>query len=98
MTIVYKTSKLNYKLLEPLINVPHYGLINLIAGERIAVELIQDELTPRTLADDLLRLLSPDTNAVMRNKLKEAAAKLGQGGASKRAAEAILRTINNNSD
>ena len=36
MAIVYKTSPLNYKLLRPLISVEHFGLINLIAGERVA--------------------------------------------------------------
>jgi len=97
MVIVYRTSGLNYKLLEPMINVPHYGLINLIAGERTAVELIQDELTPSSLSAELLRLLSPDENHAMRERLKTATAKLGQGGASKRAAEAIVRTINKNS-
>jgi lipid-A-disaccharide synthase len=94
MAIVYKTSRLNYKLLEPMINVPHYGLINLIAGERVAAELIQDDLTPKTLSDELLRLLMPAENAAMRKRLNAAAEKLGHGGASKRAAEAIIRTLN----
>ena len=93
MAIVYKTSALNYKLLEPLISVEHYGLINLIAGERIATELIQDKFTAETLADEIDRLLEPDGNARMRKQLKIAAGKLGHGGASKRAAEAILRII-----
>ena len=47
MAIVYKTSSINYKLLRPLIEVEHFGLINLIAGERVAAELIQDDFTPR---------------------------------------------------
>lgn len=90
MAIVYKTSTLNYKLFEPMINVPHYGLINLIAEKRVATELIQAEFTAETLSDELLRLLEPDTNAAMRAELKIASDKLGHGGASKRAAEAIL--------
>jgi lipid-A-disaccharide synthase len=93
MAIAYKTSRLNYKLLEPLISVPHYGLINLIAGERVAAELIQDDLTPKSLSEELVRLLAPAENAAMRNRLKAAAEKLGHGGASKRAAEAIIRTM-----
>jgi len=93
MAIVYKTSSINYKLLEPLINVDHYGLINLIAEERVAKELIQDEFTPQSLSDEILRLLEPDVNAAMREKLKQTADKLGHGGASKRAAEAILRLV-----
>lgn len=93
MAIVYKTSAMNYALLKPLISVEHYGLINLIAGERLAAELIQHEFTARSLSDELLRLLEPATNADMRSKLKAAADKLGAGGASTRAAEAILKLI-----
>lgn len=93
MAIVYKTSALNYKLLEPLIDVEHYGLINLIAEQRVAKELIQDEFSSESLADEILHLLRPDVNAAMRVKLEQAAEKLGHGGASKRAAEAILRLL-----
>ena len=93
MAIVYKTSALNYKLFEPLIDVPHYGLINLIAEKRIARELIQDEFTSQSLSDELLKLLEPTTNSAMRSELKIAADKLGQGGASKRAAEAVFNLL-----
>jgi len=91
MVIVYKTSSLNYKLLEPLISVDHYGLINLIAEKRLAKELIQDEFTAETLANELIRLLQRAVNTQMRSELEVAVDKLGHGGASKRAAEAILR-------
>jgi len=93
MAIVYKTSALNYGLLRPLISVEHFGLINLIAEERIAKELIQKDFTAQTLSDELLRLLQPETNKKTREKLSEATAKLGKGGASRRAAEAIMREL-----
>ena len=98
MAIVYKTSALNYGLLSPLISVDHYGLINLIAGERVAKELIQKELNAETLSTEIFRLLEPEENASMRKRLKKAADKLGQGGASKRAAEAVLRVASEKSD
>jgi lipid-A-disaccharide synthase len=90
MAIVYKTSALNYKLLRPLIDVEHFGLINLIADERVARELIQDEFTAESLGDELFRLLEPGTNRMVREKLNAAADKLGHGGASGRAALLIL--------
>lgn len=93
MVIVYKTTALNYTLLRPLIDVEHFGLINLIAGERIARELIQDDLTPEALAAELFRLLEPGTNGPVREKLRSATDKLGHGGASKRAAEAIAQLL-----
>ncbi len=93
MVIVYATSGLNYVLLRPLISVEHYGLINLIAGKKVAKELIQRELSPQSVAAELSRLLDPEHNAAARDELRAAAEKLGSGGASRRAAEAILNLI-----
>ncbi|HBR56085.1 MAG TPA: lipid-A-disaccharide synthase [Blastocatellia bacterium] len=93
MAIVYKTSALNYTLLRPLISVEHFGLINLIAGERVAKELIQGDFTPRKLAEEIARILDPSENALIRRRLAEATEKLGHGGASHRAAEAVLSHI-----
>lgn len=93
LVVVYKTSRINYALLEPLISVDHYGLINLIAGERIATELIQDDFTPTSLSEELLRLLDDRTNADVREKLRQATEKLGHGGASKRAADLVVGLI-----
>jgi lipid-A-disaccharide synthase len=93
MAIVYKTSAINYALLRPLISVEHFGLINLIAGERLANEYIQGDFTPKRLADELFNLLDPEKNKEMRRRLAEVTDTLGHGGASKRAAEAILNLL-----
>lgn len=90
MAIVYKTSAINYGLLRPLISVEHFGLVNLIAGERVVKEMIQGDFTSANLSAELLRLLEPKANEKMRGDLAETVDKLGHGGASKRAAEAIL--------
>lgn len=95
MAIVYKTSALNYRVFVPLISTEHFGLINLIAGDRVVNEIMQDDLTPAALADELERLLEPTVNKEVRAKLHAAAERLGHGGASKRAAEAILGEIEN---
>lgn len=91
--IVYKTSPINYKLLRPLISVEHFGLINLIARERLVKELIQDDFTTETLSAELFRLLDGETNKKMRERMKEVIETLGHGGASKRAAEFILKFL-----
>ena len=96
LAIVYKSSPLNYKLLRPLINVEHFGLVNLIAKERLAKEFIQDDFTPTTLSQELFRLLEPKTNKQMREKLAEVVETLGRGGASKRAAAAIMLELKHN--
>jgi len=93
MAIVYKTSNFNYRLMRPMISVEHFGLINLIAGKRVAKELIQHDFTAATLANELFRLIEPTENRRIRTRLREAADSLGHGGASKRAAEAILKIL-----
>ncbi len=96
MAIVYKTSPFNYKLLRPLISVEHFGLINLIAQERLATELIQADFTRQTLANEMFRLLEKTENKKMRQRLSEVTETLGHGGASKRAAEFVLKFLETN--
>lgn len=93
MVICYKVSAHNWHTLRHLINVPHYGLVNLIAEERLATELIQNDLNAEKLADELRRLLEPQTNAHLRVRLREVTDKLGTGGASRLAAEKILEFL-----
>ncbi|HYH85504.1 MAG TPA: lipid-A-disaccharide synthase [Pyrinomonadaceae bacterium] len=93
LVVVYKESALNWHTLGSLINVDHYGLVNLIAGERVAPELLQRDFTGERLARELLALLEAERNAEVRARLRAAAARLGEGGASLRAADAILRAV-----
>lgn len=57
MVIAYRTSPLTYWLARRLVDVAHVGLANLVAGRRIAPELLQDEATPGALAAALLPLV-----------------------------------------
>ncbi len=91
--IVYKSSLLNYKIFRPMISVEHFGLVNLIAERRLIKEFIQHEFTPEILSAELFDLLKPENNKKMRAELAEVSDKLGHGGASKRAAQAILREL-----
>jgi len=93
LVIVYRESVLNWHTLGSLITAEHYGLANLIAGQRIVTELIQDDLTGESLARELLSLLDADRNAAMRAELKNVAEKIGEPGASSRAARAVLEFI-----
>ncbi len=94
MVIVYKESHINWHTLGRLITAEHYGLVNLIAGERLVTELMQDELQGERLAAELISLLEPTRNQALSTKLKEVTAKLGDGGGSRRAAQRILAELN----
>lgn len=93
MVVVYKESKTNWNTLGRLIKVEHFGLVNLVAREEIAKELMQDQLTGQNLAQELLKLLDPETNRGAREKLRQVSHELGQPGASERAAELVLAFI-----
>jgi lipid-A-disaccharide synthase len=93
LIVVYKESFINWHTLRWLIKTEHFGLVNLLAGERIAPELMQYDFTGETLAAELLKLLEADHNAAMRARLRTATEGLGAGGASKRAAQVILRAL-----
>jgi lipid-A-disaccharide synthase len=91
--IVYKESFINWHTLGRLISAEHFGLINLIAGERLVTELMQHDLTGERLAAELKSLLNRERNETARTRLKEAAARLGEAGASGRAARATLEAL-----
>jgi len=93
LVVVYKESALNWHTLGRLISVEHYGLVNLVAGRRLAPELMQNDFTAPRLAGELLSLLEEERNANVRARLRETAARLGEGGASERAADAVLRAL-----
>jgi lipid-A-disaccharide synthase len=91
MIVVYRLSPLTYQLGRPFVHVDTFAMANLVAGRRIVPELIQDEFTPRAVADAALELLlNPAAAARMRADLREVRGKLGEPGASRRAAEAVL--------
>jgi lipid-A-disaccharide synthase len=89
MVVVYKESPVNWHTLGRLITVQHFGLVNLVAGKEIAKELMQDNLTGKNLAHELLKLLEPLRNRSARTDLRNVSHKLGEPGASQRAAELI---------
>jgi lipid-A-disaccharide synthase len=55
-------------------------MANLIAGEKVVEELLQDEVTPTRIAAELKRFLgNPDAASRTRNKLAQVRLRLEQG-------------------
>jgi lipid-A-disaccharide synthase len=73
------------------VKVNTFGMVNLIAGEAVVPELIQNDFTPRAVADEAVSMLSdPARAARIRAGLARVRDRLGPPGASRRAAEAVL--------
>ncbi|MEK7268547.1 MAG: lipid-A-disaccharide synthase, partial [Nitrospirota bacterium] len=92
MVIAYRTSWLSYWLARLVIRVNWIGLVNIVAGRGIVPELIQDEATAERLSDEGHRLLRDEAAlSGMRAAFRAVRDSLGSPGASRRAAEVILK-------
>jgi lipid-A-disaccharide synthase len=92
--VVYRVAPVTASILRHMIRTPFIGMVNLIAGRRVAPELIQDDFTPEAVATEVRRLLdSPDARAEAKAGLAEVRAKLGPGGAIERAADIFARMM-----
>ena len=94
MVVVYRVSALEYRVGRSFVKVDTFAMVNLIAGTPVVPELIQDDFTAEAVASEVLSLLTDQERATrMRAQLDAVRAQLGGPGASRRAAQAILRTI-----
>ena len=92
MVVVYRLSPITYRLAKRLVRVGAIGMVNLIAGEVIVPELIQDAFTPACVAREAIAMLTdPGRATQIRRSLARVRERLGGTGASRRAAQAILR-------
>jgi lipid-A-disaccharide synthase len=89
--VIYRVHPLTYAVGRRMVTVQHLSIINVMAGQEIVPEFIQDELKPETVARVALELLrNPARREAMKRRVADVVATLGEPGASKRAADAIL--------
>ncbi|MBI1984048.1 MAG: lipid-A-disaccharide synthase [Acidobacteria bacterium] len=94
MVVVYRVSPLTWLIGKFLVDVPFYSMVNLLAGEAVSPELIQNDFSARSLASQLEYLLDhPEAREAMVEKLRTVKARLGPGGAIARAAEAVMGVL-----
>jgi lipid-A-disaccharide synthase len=94
MLVVYKVTPITAALAKPLVRTKFFSMVNLIAGRQVVTELIQNDFTPHSAANELHRLLtSSDTRQSLRAGLAEVREKLGPPGAVARAAEEIVALL-----
>lgn len=83
MVIIYKLSPLTYQLAKRLVKINNIGLCNIVAGETVVQELIQDEANPAAIAAEIGKLLTNvPYQETTRQKLGSVRSKLGCGNAS----------------
>jgi len=91
MVVVYRLSSLTYLLGKPFVKVDTYAMANLVAGARVVPELIQEDFTAERVAEEASALLTDhDRYERTRRALAIVRHRLGEPGASGRAADAVL--------
>ncbi len=89
--VFYKTSWPTYLIGRQIVNVKYLAMPNLLAGEELYPEFIQEAATAENISHAALALLRDESRrAVVKAKLAGVVASLGKPGAASRAADAIL--------
>ena len=93
--VCYKGNKISYLIAKNLIKVKYISLVNLIMDKPVLKELIQNDLTPENIEEELKYLL---TNHKKQRQLledyEELRCRLGNAGASNNAATIIVNDLN----
>lgn len=91
--VCYKGSTISYHIGKRLINIKFISLVNLILGRKAVEELIQHEYTPERVAKALQKLMASEGKSKMLKDYGELRDKLGNEGASERAAQVIIEAL-----
>jgi lipid-A-disaccharide synthase len=94
LAVLYRTSAVTWFLGKRLVKIPRIALVNIVAGEDLAPEFLQEAARGPQVAAWVEAMLADDVRrAALGARLAALATKLGEPGASARAAAAILREV-----
>ncbi|MCC5879288.1 MAG: lipid-A-disaccharide synthase [Idiomarina sp.] len=90
MVVAYRFGPVNYQILRHFVKLEHFSLPNLIAGEALVPELLQDEVTAAALADHIENFISAPQDTLI-HRFTSLHQQIQQDAASQ-AAKAIFQT------
>ncbi len=94
MIVIYRLALLSWAVGRLIVKVPYISLANLVAGEEIVPEFIQNAVNADALAAEAADILTNDTRRTrMEGQLQNVKLSLGPGGATARAAQLALSLI-----
>jgi lipid-A-disaccharide synthase len=94
MVIVYRLKWITYWLARLLLNTKVYGLVNIVAGEKVVPELIQNKATAKNVANEALKVLDdPERHRILRSRLFQVRGSLGEPGVMGRIAGRIFKIL-----
>jgi lipid-A-disaccharide synthase len=95
--LIYKVAWPTYLAARLVVNVKYLGMPNLLADREVVPEFIQHRAKPDAIAKAVLRLMdNTEARDRMISEFDAIVTKLGEGGASEKAARAIIEEIGEN--
>jgi lipid-A-disaccharide synthase len=102
--LVYKVNAITYSVAKTLVKIENIGIVNVLAKREaekhglfkqdVVKELVQGDLTPDTLAAAMVEMLIHESSRRdLQRDLAEVVATLGEPGAYRRAAEAVMKVV-----
>jgi len=93
--VCYKGSPISYAIAKRLVGkrIQYIALVNLIVDRLLVKELIQHELTPKNIQRELKKILQPEHAQAIKTGYAELRNKLGNAGASARAARRMYEFL-----
>jgi lipid-A-disaccharide synthase len=93
--VCYKTGWLFYNLTKLVIKVKYISLVNLIMDKEVVKELIQKDLSSQSIIDELIKITTGSKREIQLKEYDNLHIKLGGKGASKKAAELMIKYLTN---
>jgi len=95
--ISYRVSPITYSILSRLVRIPYVGLCNIVTGKPLILELLQDDVTPQRLEQELTRLLvENDSKKQAEDIRQQVLTALGPSGGARNAAQLVIDLVENN--
>src|ERR1051325_9815704 len=93
VVVMYRLTRATHWIAQRVVKIPDFSLINIIAGRRVVPELLQHDVNGHRIAREVRRLADGTHYKTIRDELAAVRRALGEPGASRRAAEAIMETL-----
>jgi len=93
VVVMYRLSRATFVLAKKLVKLPHFSLVNIVAGRNVVPELIQDEVNGPRIAAEVRKLVAPGTYEDVCAALADVRDKLGEPGTAARVAQEIITMV-----
>lgn len=95
MVIIYKVHPLTYFIVQFFLHITYFGLINIVAGDEVVPELLNEQVTPERIAAETLKVLKdPEQARAVKEKLQKVRESLGKPGVVPRIARSMADSMN----